>query len=84
MSHRRRSFGIVLMILAPLSLILSASIDYNSTACNASPSERQLLGLQCTTAPPHWGWVVAVVLLVAGLATLAPWWLRWLAGKPTS
>jgi hypothetical protein len=84
MSHRRRSVGILLLILAPLSLVLSAGYAYNPTACNASPSERQLLGLHCSTAPPHWGWVLAVVFLVAGIATLAPWWLRWLAGKPTS
>ena len=84
MSHRRRSFGILLLILAPLSLVLSASLAYNATACNATPEERQILGLHCSTAPPHWGWIVAVVLLVAGIATLAPWWLRWLAGKPTS
>lgn len=64
--------------------MISAALKYNATACNATPEERQLLGLHCSTAPPQWGYVVAVVLLVAALATLAPWWLRWLAGKPTS
>jgi hypothetical protein len=46
-------------------------------------TDARLVGNPCpATGPAPAAWVIAVVLVVFGIAMLAPWWLHWLAGKP--
>lgn len=63
-------------------LLLDAGLDYNSI-CSDEPALARAAGYNCSDVPPPLSITVAVILVVVGIVTLAPWWLRWLTdSKP--
>jgi len=75
MTRVRRGLGILLILGAPAVVLIDASARYTATTC-ADPQ----LG-PCVDSPNAAGWIIGAMLLVAGVLTLAPWWLRWLTSK---
>lgn len=84
MTRRRYLTGWVLLAAAALCPVAGAGSAYSAQACD--PHLRAIEAVtgtppHCSAVPPVWSWVAAAVLLLAALATLAPWWLRWLTGS---
>jgi len=84
-SPARKIFGIILIIARPAVILAGYSNLPSASVCNTINGMNRQLGLasSCRTTPAPGYWVVAVILVLAGLAFLAPWWLRWLADKST-
>ena len=63
---------------------MGAGLRYGNQVACTNPQVAQIMGDgHCDTAPPTGAWIVAGVLVIVGILTLAPWWLPWIAGvKP--
>jgi hypothetical protein len=79
----RRIFGILMLIAAPIVIAVGYANVPSADTCNYINSQNQQLGepATCSSTPAAGYFVVAGILAVAGLLFLAPWLLRWIAGK---
>ena len=76
----RRTLGMFSLAFGIASPIVSAGLRSQPAYVCA---DAKLVGNPCPpTGPAPAAWVLAVVLVIAGVLLLAPWWLHWLAGKP--
>jgi len=83
MSKPRQFFGVLMLIAAPVVIFAGYLSVPSASACNTINSIQAQLGSPptCSTTPAPAYFAVAGILVAAGLLFLAPWWLRWLAGK---
>ena len=73
---RRRTLGIVLIIAAAAVLAAGYATAPSAAACTRANNLALELGnpATCSTTPPAVSLIGAVILLIAGLLILVPWW----------
>jgi len=76
----RRTLGTFAFAIGICTPLISAGLrSQPSYVCQ----DDQITGTPCPpTGPAPASWVIAVTLVIIGVALLAPWWLHWLVGKP--
>jgi hypothetical protein len=83
----RKTLGILAFIGGIALPIMVGSIRYQPAgSCGvqnlSTPYDQVTVGTPCPYTGVGGWWIVSVILVLIGLALLAPWWLHWLAGKP--
>ena len=73
---RRRAVGILLMIAAAAVLAVGYGTAPSAAACTTANNLALELGNPeaCSTTPPAAYFIGAIILLIAGLLILVPWW----------
>ena len=77
-ASRRRALGISLVIAAAAVIAVGYGTAPPATACTTANNLALELGnpLTCSTTPPTAYFICAIVLLIAGLLVVVPWWRR--------
>jgi hypothetical protein len=75
-SLRRRALGILLIIAAAAVVAVGYGTAPSTAACAAANNLALELGnpATCSATPPLAYFVGALILLIAGLLVLVPWW----------
>ena len=75
-SLRRRAVGILLIIAAVAVLAAGYATAPSAAACAAVNNLALELGnpATCSTTPPAAYFIGALILLIAGVLVLVPWW----------
>jgi hypothetical protein len=73
---RRRALGILLLSAAAAVIAVGYGTAPSAAACTAANNLALELGnpVTCSTTPPAAYFIGALVLLIAGLLVLVPWW----------
>jgi hypothetical protein len=73
---RRRAVGILLIIAAAAVLAVGYGTAPSAAACTTANNLALELGNPetCSTTPPAAYFIGTVILLIAGLLILVPWW----------
>ena len=73
---RRRALGIALVIAAAAVIAVGYATAPSAAACTAANNLALELGnpATCATTPPMAYFIGAIILLIAGLLALVPWW----------
>jgi hypothetical protein len=73
---RRRALGILLTIAAAAVLAVGYGTAPSAAACTRANNLALELGnpATCSTTPPMPYFIGAIILLIAGLLVIVPWW----------
>lgn len=73
---RRRALGLLLIIAAAAVIAVGYGTAPSAAACTAANNLALELGnpVTCSTTPPMGYFVGTIILLIAGLLVIVPWW----------
>jgi hypothetical protein len=73
---RRRAAGLLLIVAAAAVIALGYATAPSAAACTTANNLALELGnpATCSTTPPTAYFIGALILLIAGLLVLVPWW----------